>query len=574
MENNNKFWIEELNIQRMEKSFFSYMQKQRLKTTGTVIGLVFVLLISRLFYIQIIKHNEYSNKAVSQRMVTIPISTNRGEIYDRNLIPFTDREVRKVVIVYPAYLHDMDRAVDAVSRACNISVEDVKSRINNKIEAVEFIADDFSNEYMDLIESSRIKGVIAVEKKIRYGEDTIARHVVGYISKSEKIGQIGIEKSMGNFLAGTEADSIVAVVDSGKNIIPGLGFRKVEASKTGEGYNIKLTMDYYIQDIVEKTLKDSQINGAVVVMDIKSGDVLAMASSPDFDQNNIGQYLNSTGDELINKGIWKFDLGSIFKIIVAAAAIENKVIDLDEKFICDGYVSVGNYDVKCSTHKSHEGEEIDLKTAFALSCNTAFVKIGMKTGAEKILEMAKRLGLGEKQSQLLLEEKAGYLPNIEEDGIGNISIGQGKIQATPLQITNVMATIANGGIMHMPSIVEELVDNDGKTVKKLEKSKPKVVLSYRTIYMLKKLLAEVTKEGGTGINANIDEYGGSSGKTSSAETGINNGKVVHGWFAGYFPSNMPKYAVTVFVYNGKSGGKTAAPVFKKIATEMLDTYRR
>jgi cell division protein FtsI/penicillin-binding protein 2 len=213
-----------------------------------------------------------------------------------------------------------------------------------------------------------------------------------------------------------------------------------------------------------------------------------------------------------------------------------------------------------------------MKEAFALSCNTTFIKIGTRTGAEKILEMAEKLGFGQKLCFTIPEEKAGYLPTVQEDGIGNISIGQGKIQVTPLQVTSMMTTIANNGIRNDPQLVEALVTDKGLTVKKLERSRPQIVLNPTTSKLLKDMLHEVTVTG-TGKQANMEEDGGSSGKTSSAQTGIE-GEVVHGWFAGFVPYEKPKYAITVFIYNGQSGGGAAAPIFKEVATEILKVVNR
>ncbi|NLM43578.1 MAG: penicillin-binding protein 2, partial [Clostridiales bacterium] len=323
-------------------------------------------------------------------------------------------------------------------------------------------------------------------------------------------------------------------------------------------------------NIVEKVMDDNDVNGAVVVMDIKTGDILAMASHPDYEQDNVKQYINSSGEELINKAIWPYDLGSIFKIVVAASAIESGEIDLNKKYRCDGSIVVGNTTINCSTYDSHKDREITIDEAFALSCNTTFVKIGMELGANTVLDMARKLGLGEKQCFELIEEKAGYIPMSDEDGIGNISIGQGKIQVTPLQVTSMMSTIANNGIKYSCRLVDELVNEDGRTIKKIERSSPQVVLSPTTAYRLKSMLRDVTIFG-TGTEADIGEkYGGSSGKTGTAETGMDNGNIIHAWFTGYIPSNNPEYAITVFINNGKSGGKTAAPIFRQIGERIIE----
>jgi cell division protein FtsI/penicillin-binding protein 2 len=486
----------------------------------------------------------------------------------------TDREIKKVVIVYPAYLHDREAAIETISRACGVSGDIVEKKMDGALDAVEFVCEKGQNEYLSLIDSGRIKGVIAIEKRLRYTEENIANHLVGYISKTDRRGQMGIEKSMNGYLEGNSSEGIVAVVDSSKNIIPGLGFRKVDASGDGTNYSIKLTLDYHIQRIIEDALESSKVDGSIVVMDVKSGDILGMASKPDFDQNNIDKYMKSSGNELINKSIWQFDLGSIFKTVVAAAALETGAASIEDTYKCDGFIQVGNSTMKCATHKTHEGREIDIKEALALSCNSSFIQIGMKTGPQKILEMAEKFGFGQKLCFMLTEEKAGYIPEADEEGIGNISIGQGKIQVTPLQVTSMMATIANNGIKNDPQIVSELITEKGISVKKLERSRPQIVINPNTARYLKDMLHEVTQKGKTGWQANMDEYGGSCGKTSSAETGINEGSVVHGWFAGFLPYEKPQYAITVFIYNGQSGGNAAAPIFREVATEIIRNVKR
>jgi len=546
--------------------------QKRHKTLGILFLLFFAAITARLFWIQVVRGDDYLIRAADQRQYIIENSVDRGQIFDRSMIPFTDRKLNKFIAV-TEYIDRKEETAALVAKAAGVSKEDILKMIKEAGGSFEIEAKDFNNAELNTIEKGMVKGVSVLEKKIRYTEDSLARHVIGYISKSDLSGIMGIEKSMNNILMQGGGERIVAIVDSHKNLIPSLGFRKVELDGKSEKFGIKLTLDFHIQKIVEDVLKSNDINGSAVITDIKSGDILAMVSTPDFDPNNVGNYLSSTNDELINKAISAYDLGSIFKTVVAAAAIENNLVNMEETFVCTGEIEVNNKLIKCSAYNIHKDRPINLKEAFALSCNTTFVKIGTRVGAAKILEMAKRMGFSEKQTSELLEEKAGYLPTTQEDGIGNISIGQGKIQVTPLQVTTMMATIANNGIMNMPNIIDSIVDDKtGKTIQTLTRSKPTMVLNTSTTKLLQELLHEVTVTG-TGKQANLEEFGGSSGKTSSAETGIKSGEIVHGWFAGYVPSNKPQYAITVLVYNGKSGGKSAAPIFKEIAYRIFTEYK-
>jgi penicillin-binding protein 2 len=546
--------------------------QKRLKSLSILFLLFFGVILVKLFWIQVVKSESYLARAADQRQYEFQSSVARGQIFDRNMIPFTGRELKKFIAI-TEYVTDKSATAEVVARAAGITKDEVLKMINSSNKPIEFETKEFSNKDIEAIEKGMVKGVSILEKKMRYSKDSLARHVIGYINKSDLNGIMGIEKSMNSILAQDGGERIVAIVDSHKNVIPSLGFRKVEIKGENVKLGLKLTLDFHIEKIVENVLKDHDINGSVVIMDIKTGDILAMASTPDFDPNDVGNYLNSKNDELMNKAVSAFDLGSIFKTIVAAAAIENGIVPEEETFLCEGEIEVNNSFIKCATYSTHENRPITLKEAFALSCNTTFVKVGTRVGAEKILEMAKRLGFSEKQCNELLEEKTGYIPTAQEDGIGNISIGQGKIQVTPLQVTTMMAAIANNGIMNMPAIIDSVIDSEsGNTIQTLSRSKPNMVLNISTVNTLKEMLQGVTTIG-TGKQANLDDFGGSSGKTSSAETGIKSGEIVQGWFAGFVPSEKPKYAITVFIYNGKSGGKVAAPIFREIAYKIFTEYK-
>jgi cell division protein FtsI/penicillin-binding protein 2 len=546
--------------------------QKRLKALGILFLLFFAVILVKLFWVQVVKSESYLTRAADQRQYEFQSSLARGQIFDRNMIPFTDRELIKFIAI-TEYVTDKNATAEVVSRAAGLTKEEVLEMIKDISQPVEIKAKDFTNKDIQAIENGMVKGVSILEKKVRYSNESLARHVIGYINKSDLNGIMGLEKSMNSILAQDGGERIVAIVDSHKNVIPSLGFRKVEIKGENEKLALKLTLDFHIEKIAESVLKNNNINGSVVIMDVKTGDILAMASTPDFDQNNVGSYLNGKNDELMNKAISAYDLGSIFKTVVAAAAIENKIIAENETFICEGQIEVNNQIIKCATHSTHENRPITLKEAFALSCNTTFVKVGTSVGAEKILDMAKRLGFSEKQCNELLEERTGYIPTAREDGIGNISIGQGKIQVTPLQVTTMMAAIANNGVMNMPAIIDSIVDSEsGKTIQALSRPKSSLVLNISTVNTLKEMLYGVTTVG-TGKQANLDDFGGSSGKTSSAETGIKSGDIVQGWFAGFVPSNKPKYAITVLVYDGKSGGKVAAPIFREIAYKIFTEYQ-
>lgn len=557
----------------MPEKFQLSIQQRRQRILGVFFILFFVGIAGRLFWIQVVSNEDYTKKAVSQRFDYEKLGIDRGGIFDRNMIPLTDRKLRKYIKLNK-FVNTKEISLDTIAKAAGVTKEEIVNIIDNIEETVEIKAKDFKNPYLEMLEKSRVNGVKVIEKKERYSDDTLARHVIGYIGKSDLKGKMGIEKSMDGILKLGRADIIATIVGSTKTTIPGLGVRKITPKSDDETYALNLTLDYHIQKIVEDVLDTNRVIGSTIVMEVNSGDILAMASTPNYDQNNIGKYLDSENKELVNKAIGQYDLGSIFKTIVAAAAIENNVIDPNEKFVCEGEIEVNNSIVKCATYSTHEDKEMSFQEAFGYSCNTTFVKVGMKVGAQKILEMARRMGFGEKQCNELLEEKTGNVPSAQDEGIGNISIGQGKIQVTPLQVTTMMNAIASNGLKYNPSIIDKvtIASKTGTTESKYQRGEAQPVLKPAVVNQLKEMLHHVTVAG-TGKQAAMEEFGGSSGKTSSAETGIQSGEIIHGWFSGFVPADYPRYTITVFVYNGKSGGKAAAPLFKEIATRIFTEYK-
>lgn len=316
--------------------------------------------------------------------------------------------------------------------------------------------------------------------------------------------------------------------------------------------------------------------GAVVIEDVVSGDIVSMVSKPDFNPNTIEEYLNSPNNELFNRAVASYNLGSIFKIIVLASAY-NSNINPQMYYFCPGYFSLGDKEFRCSSYYKGGHGLVSLEEAFASSCNPYFIELGLKVGHKSILETARLFGLGTVTgiSSQGINESSGNLPdgnrNFTYGDMANISIGQGDVMATPLQVADIVATIANGGIKNKINIVDSIVDSRGNQIKKIREDKGQRIISKEVCDKIKHLMEEVTITG-TGTKANLDAYGGAGGKTGSAETGqyINGEKVVHAWFAGYFPKRNPKYSISVFVENGKSGGTVAAPIFEEIAKNIMN----
>lgn len=528
--------------------------KNRLLNFSTIILFTIILLIGRLFWFQIIKSDEYRMAALKQRGKEVKLYPERGVIYDKNLIPLTNRERLSTV-----YFTDYNSYKDYV----NDNKIYIKENENSDNEILSMPIEGQINE------EELPKGAFLYDRIFRYDKNNLLSHVIGYINKSENRGESGVEKVFDEVLKNKKLDSIYFEVDNKRRIIPGGGYTVLKDNKSNFPNSVQLTIDYHIQKIVEKVMDENKIKGAVIVAEVESGDIVAMASRPNFDQDNIDAYLYKDNMELYNKAIQvSYPPGSLFKIVVLLSALESEPDIVNQIFYCKGYEKLNEVIIKCNVEEGHG--YISLRDAFSKSCNSTFIQIGQKIGSKKIIDMAYRLGFGESVNIGLLEETVGNLPSGEEllgPSIGNISIGQGKIEVTPLQVTNMMMILANEGVKKDLSIIKGIVMEDGKMVKEFRKNNNERIITKENAVIVNNLMRDVVKMG-TGRSMDLDDVGGACGKTGSAQAVLNGKKTIHGWFSGYFPEESPKYVITVLAEEEYSGSKSAIPVFEKIIKEI------
>jgi peptidoglycan glycosyltransferase/penicillin-binding protein 2 len=544
------------------------MIKKRLYILLFFFSVSIISLIIRFFYIQVQVGERLAVSATSQRISSLDIKSHRGNILDTNSIPFTNRVNEVFVVIKPLNLKGNEKAIKKIANILNVNPGELKRLVDFKKEPIIYMTD---NNTKTILIKERLPGISFINSLKRHDNSGIAKHVTGYLNKADGIGQTGIEKSYDQVLNLNSKSSIGMVTYPSDNFLAGLGYRFLNPVNYKK-LHVKLTLNYHIQKIAENALDKRNLKGAVVIQNVLNGDVVAMVSKPDFDPDKIDEYLDSPDKELFNRAVASYNLGSIFKTIVLASAyLDNKTPP--SNFYCPGYLMLGDKEFKCSSYASGGHGFVDVKKAFASSCNSYFIELGINTGIENILETAQKFFTGINVQGI--EESNGHLPQpgkyYTHGDIANISIGQGDILATPLQVSNIIATIANGGIKNTVNIVDCIVDSDGNIVKKIKKEEGERILPKEICDNIKSYMEEVTISG-TGTKANLDAYGGAGGKTGSAETGqvIDGERVVHAWFAGYFPKANPKYSIVVFIEDGKSGGDVAAPVFKEIAKEICE----
>lgn len=539
----------------MEKDFLS----RRLITGGIIISLLFSMIIIKLITIQVLKNEEYNNLALSQRSTEIEIETPRGYIFDRNLKAMTNNNTTSTIVLPKRLIENDKQLYSKILENTNLSYLEVEEIIKEEEFLVKIPLDK-------IFDTSNYSNVFIIDRVNRYDPDNILAHVIGYINKVDNSGKSGLELTQNEFLSHKSKKSLLIEYDDKKSLL--IGAKEVdEARAPMEPTSIVTTIDADIQRMAENLMDKHHINGAVIVTDVKDASILAMVSRPNINQDLVYKHFNNEDMALYNRAIQiGYPPGSIFKIVVLLAALESNEEILHREFYCKGLEEVNGIKIKCSS--SHG--LVNLKDSFSRSCNSTFIQIGKEIGSEKIISLARRLNFGDKINIGLAEEIAGNLPNREErigPAIANISIGQGEILVTPLQISNLLMTIVNGGTQRYLKLIKGISNDEGNIIKYRNVDKNRKILNELHTNILYEYLQDVVVNG-TGRGISLEDYGSAGGKTGSAEAVLKEKETVHGWFAGFYPAKNPEYVITVIVEEGASGSQSAAPIFEEICINL------
>lgn len=501
-----------------------------------------------------LNYSSYAKADGATATKTLSIGSTRGNIYDINMNKLVNYEEKLLCAAKPS--------ADAVS----VVRESLSSSES------ETVIKSLAEGYPTLFESQKeidTDDIKSFKVPIRYSEAQVASHIIGYID-GEGNGVSGIEKAYDDLFKQASGEiSVTFSVDANGRILNGMT-PTVNDKNFNSKQGVVLTIDKEIQLAAEKAMEKIE-KGACAMIDCKTGALTAVVSKPDYDRKDLGSALTSNSSPLVNKAFCAYSVGSVFKPILAACAIENSA-DITFEHDCSGSLNVDGTSYGCINRASHG--EVDLAKALQVSCNTYFIKLTQKMTAEAIHEFCSNLGFGT-GAQLAdgMYSQDGILPETDElknsGKLANFSFGQGTLTATPVQLASAYAAIANGGEYKYPYLVEGTVDSDG-VLTKIDKKPDSKVLSEETSEEMKKLLATVITEG----NA---YYGESSlctaaGKTGTAQSGIRNengDEILRTWFVGFFPVNEPMYAVAVLCEDGISGGKDCGPVFAEIADSVM-----
>ncbi len=591
----------------------------------------FLILLGKLYVLQIRDHGYYESMAISQQLRQAPTTAERGNIYDRNMDPLAVSASVENIYLSPAeiemYGEDKELIADGLSDILGLDRSDILKKENQTgswyVTAARKIDRETAQKVRQFKIDNSLRGVrLETDTKRFYPNSSLACHVVGFVG-TDNYGLEGIEARYDSYLAGTAGKTVRAANAYGTELL----FSGFEDFKPGrEGLNIVTTLDSSIQYYIEKHLKqavrdyDIQNGAGAIAMDVNTGEILAMASLDGYDLNNfldVSDEVKALADaaatseekENILKNAqtkqWRnkalsdtYEPGSTFKIITLAMALEEGVVNENSSFFCPGAVNVQGRTSPIRCWKSGGHGSQNLTQAVQHSCNVAFVNIGQRIGSEKFYEYCDAFGLLKlsEDADASLSAKTGidlagesgsiwwsknvFCSKKNLSQLAAASFGQ-TFTVTPLQLISAVSACVNGGNLMRPYIVGKITDPMGNTVKEKEPEKIRQVISEKTSAKVREILEKVVgdQNEGTGRNAAVEGYriGGKTGTSEKVSLEAKTGKkeyIVS--FIGFAPADEPKIAVLIFLDTPSdesgiyiSGGQMAAPVVGRIMADIL-----
>lgn len=483
----------------------------------------------------------------------LDVAARYGGIYDRNGVLLSDDKIGYRTVIDASALSERERY-------------ELSERLANT-------GDQPQSYYLEKLFANRVF-TVDTEKSLpkEYGKsyplyraktDRFLRHVLGY-RDADGIGMAGIARTYDEYLRETTAARVTVryEADAHGGVMEG-SFPVISDERYDEREGIVLTIDAEIQKAVEQICDESLDRGAVVVESIESGELLAVCSRPTYSLSELSELLTSERGELLNRAFLAYTPGSVFKIVVAAAALEKDPDAYGKSYVCDGSIDVDGQIIRCHDRAGHGS--LSMREGFALSCNPYFIDCGLSLGKNAIKAQAEKLGLFRYDTIHLLPTDSGSFPQGATEipaQTANLSVGQGELTVTPVQVCNLVVT-AVSGVYHKPSIVGSLVN--GEFCAEYGADIGEQVLTENTVAHLRQFFTACVTDG-TGYRALSDTVS-CGGKTATAQSGQKkDGKeVIHSWFAGYFPADDPKIAVCVLCDGNGENTTHSSEIFKNIA---------
>lgn len=545
---------------------------------------IMMFLIGRLVYLMIFCSEYYGNKAENLHERERDIKAARGKLLDANgTVLATNKSVCTISVIHNQ-MEEPEKVIAMLVKELGISEETARKRVE-KVSSIERVKTNVAKKTGDAIRAYGLSGVkVDEDYKRYYPYGTLASKVLGFTGADNQ-GILGLEVKYDEYLQGTNG-KILTLTDARGIEIENAGESRLEPVN---GYDLCLSLDYNIQMYCEQAAKKvctkkSADSVSVIVMNPQNGELMAMVNYPEFDLNDPFILVGDNGEavsaeekqNLLNK-MWRnqcisdtYEPGSTFKIITAAAALEEGVVKLDDAFFCPGYKIVEDRRIRCARTTGHGAETFE--TGIMNSCNPVFMELGERLGAENFAGYFKQFGLLSKTNIDLPGEAGTIMHKTENIGpveLATISFGQ-SFQITPIQLVTTVSSIINGGTRVTPHFGVSVQDADGNTVKTFSYETHENICTAETSETMRYLLEKVVSEG-TGKNAKIEGFS-IGGKTATSQTLPRSDHKYISSFLGFAPADNPQVLVLVVINNPQGiyyGGTIAAPVAKEIFENIL-----
>lgn len=595
-------------------TFDEYPDKNKINKRISILQIIIIIAFSffiiSFWSIQIIHHSYYIEKAENNKLQIQELPAARGIIYDRKGIILADSSPAFNLLLNRSLSKKVSKSVSYISELLSIDKNELDNNliqyasysINRTIPLMEFL----NIKQVSLIESRKFEhpefSIKAIPQRY-YPFGQIASHIIGYVGEASRnqiqknitppikmrqsIGQYGLEAYYDSILRGINGEEYIIVNSAGVKVGEISSMKKEPIS----GKNIEISLDIKLQEFIANLYSDKK--GTAIVIEPETGELLALWSSPSFDSNrfvpkispeNWNLYSKSEDTPLINKATQgRYPPGSIFKLVIALAALNEHVITPQTQFFCPGYATIYGNTYHCWNSSGHGW--MNLQSAITHSCNVYFFNVAKLLNIDDIAKYAKEFGFGKQTGIDLINEIDGLVPDsqwkLKNTGKPwfagetiSVGIGQGPLFITPIQMATFMSFIANNGYAYSPHLLKKIIDNDGNKVIHQPKIMLRSNIDPKLIELIKDGMWRVVNAGGTATRAAIPGLD-VCGKTGTIEL-ITNKKLLqtnpelkekykeHSWFAGFAPKDNPALVVVVFVEHGGYGGQTAAPIAKEI----------
>jgi len=570
--------------------------RRRLVVLAAVTASAFVTLLGQLWNLQVVGGERLRDLSERNRIRVRAVPAPRGILYDRHGIPLVENRPSFTLSLVPRDIENRETVLSTLASLLKVRVAELAERLDGVPATSAWpvrVRRKLSAEEVARLEEWRLAlpGVLVEAEPQRvYQDGGFAAHLLGYLREAsdaelkergrrpgDLVGQSGFERLLDDVLRGRDGGEQFEVDAQGRQL------QVLRREEPIPGAHVVTTVDRRIQEVAERAMAGKA--GAVVVLDPRGGDLLALVSTPGFnlgafagplDRDTWLKLVRDPNAPLLNRAFQgEYAPGSIFKLVVAAAALQEGLFTPFDRLPCPESFEIGR--ARFRNWEKVDRGPLTLYEALIHSCNTVFYQLGLKVGADRMAHYARAFGFGSPIGIMLAGERAGLVPTPEwkratlkapwyPGDTANTAIGQGPLLATPLQIARFMAALAADGVLWKPRLIDRVQDHEGR-IRREERPEitGRVELSPLVFQFLGRALSGVVNDGGTGQEARLAdvEVGGKTA-TSQVASKRNGRAVDHAWFAGFAPVHAPEVVVVVLVEHGGMGGHVAAPIARQI----------